>query len=171
MSSVFVDGSDPIRRVQSPRAFLTAIVGAFAAVLVVATAGPAAAANATGRIILHVRQCPIGEPTLAIFTDCHSHLTPEGRAFRINGHASRTVSDQGNVKFDRLKAGTRRLTLTSTQQPNEFLHMRVFCSDRGTDDPAVELTVHTGTEAYLNVHLADGEYTLCDVSFVPESGQ
>jgi hypothetical protein len=158
-----------MRNVRSVRSSFLAVLFAVAAVLL-ATAGPAAAAN-TGRIILHVRQCPPGQPTVDIFTDCHSHPAPADTAFKINGHASKFVSSQGNIKFDRLGAGTRTLTLTSGQQPNEFLRMRVYCSDRGTDNPAVELPVHTGPQAYFQVHLAAGQYILCDVYFIPESGQ
>jgi uncharacterized protein (DUF2141 family) len=157
-------------RFRSLRSFLTVTLCAFAVVLL-ATAGPAAAASATGRIILHVRQCPAGQPTVDIFVDCHSHLAPADTTFRINGHSSKTVSDQGNIKFDRLKAGTRTITLTSDQQPNEFLRLRVFCSDRGTDNPAVELTVKTGTQAYFKIGLTEGQRILCDVYFIPESGQ
>jgi hypothetical protein len=154
----------------SLRSALAGVLLAFAAVLL-ATAGPAAAETSTARVILPVRQCPVGEPTVDIFEDCHSHLAPTDTTFRINGHASRTVSDQGNIKFDRLKSGTRTITLTSDQQPNEFLKLRVFCSDRGTDDPAVELTVKTGDQAYFKIGLTEGQRVLCDVYFVPESGQ
>ncbi|HEY7032976.1 MAG TPA: hypothetical protein VH482_16645 [Thermomicrobiales bacterium] len=134
---------------------------------------PGSAAAATGSITLHVRLCPAGQPTTDIFTDCHSHLAGADVAFKINGHGSKTVNSRGNIKFSGLTGGTRTITQTGGQTPNEFLHMRAFCSVPSTGEKATEHGVGTDSlgRAFFRYRLATGAQAVCDVYFVPESGK
>lgn len=119
-------------------------------------------------ITIHSRLCPLGGPTTDIFTDCHPHPATD-EAFRVNLHSSQWVNSSGNTTFSGLGSGTRTVWLSIGDQPNEFLHERVFCSADGA--PAHELAISTsGGLAHFSFWLGGSSNVTCDYYFIPESG-
>lgn len=142
------------------------------ALVLLAPPAPVGAAG-TASITIHARQCPAGQPTTDIFTDCHGFPADPITTFRLNGHGAKTVNDRGNLRYSNLTAGTRTITLVSDNQPFEFLHLRVFCSVPSTGVPPVEKAVRINDQeqASFRYALKAGQQVVCDVYFIPESGQ
>jgi hypothetical protein len=145
----------------------------FTSAMVFLTLPSSVGAAGTASITIHARQCPVGEPTTDIFADCHGFPADPITTFRLNGHGAKTINDRGNLKYSNLTAGTRTITLVSDNQPFEFLHLRVYCSVPSTGAPAVEKTVQINDQqqAYFRYALKAGQQVVCDVYFIPESGQ
>jgi hypothetical protein len=131
---------------------------------------PASAATYTAAVTIHARLCPTNGPTTDIFTDCHGNPAWPGTKYKINNKSSKAISAAGNVTFSGLGAGYRTVTQTAGYQPNEFLHVRVFCSADG--GKAVELPIsQSGGLAHFSFWLDAGSHVTCDYYFIPESGQ
>jgi hypothetical protein len=148
----------------------TLLVGLFAALALMlgVTVAPASAATYTASVTIHARLCPTGGPTTDIFTDCHPHPAWAGTKFKINNKSSKAINSAGNVTFSGLGAGYRTVTETAGYQPNEFLHVRVFCSADG--GAAVELPIsQSGGLAHFSFWLDAGSHVTCDYYFIPES--
>lgn len=103
---------------------------------VVATAPVSAAA--VGTLVIHARQCPDSTPS-DFFTDCHPFQPSVAVSFRTDGGSTKTVSSRsGNVKFRNLIVGEKMVTQVDGP-PGDFTGRRVFCSIRGSGEPAVEV--------------------------------
>jgi hypothetical protein len=148
-----------------------ALLFAFALTLI----GPASSANAAaarGSIHLHARICPFDMPAGSnIYDQCHHRPGPEGARFKIDSRQSKDINASGNVSFGSVTAGDHRVVLTSDFQPNEFLDLRVFCTNTGTGSGPNEAPIHFGNQASFWVYVAPGSKLVCDVYFLPESGQ
>lgn len=141
------------------------------AVSLFAAASPASAA-ARGSITIHSRICPTTMPAGSnIFDQCHGRPGPEGARFKIDNRQSKDINASGNVSFGQVTSGDHRVVLTSDFQPNEFLHVRAFCTNTVTGSGPHETPVRSGNQAYFWVWLAPGGKLVCDVYFIPESGR
>src|SRR4051794_18278544 len=108
----------------------------------------ASAADARGSIHLHARICPTSMPAGSLlFDQCHSHPGPAGAEFTVDNRQPKTINSTGNVSFGQTTAGDHLVTLTTDWQPNEFLGMRVFCSNLATGTGPNEATVLRGDQA------------------------
>jgi hypothetical protein len=133
---------------------------------------PANAADPRGSIHIHARVCPLELPANAqLFRDCHGHPGPDGAEFRIDNRQPKGIASNGNVSFGGATAGDHLVTLTSDFQPNEFLGMRAFCSNLATGTGPNEATILRGDQAQFWVRVAPGSKLVCDVYFIPVSGQ
>ena len=147
---------------------------ALALVLAFVVGAPAfvSAAPARGSIHIHARICPLNMPAGSnLFDQCHGHPGPDGAAFKVDSRQSKTIGASGNVSFGRTTAGDHLVTLTSDFQPNEFLQVRAFCSNLATGTGPNEATILHGDQAQFWVRVAPGSRLVCDVYFIPESGQ
>jgi hypothetical protein len=155
------------------RLFAVALI-AVVALSLFATASPASAAT-RGSITIHSRICPVNMPTGSnIYDQCHSHPGPEGARFKIDNRQSKDVNASGNVSFGQVTSGDHLVTLTSDFQPNEFLHMRAFCTNLTTGSGPNEAPIifpSSSGQAQFWVYLASGGKLVCDVYFIPESGR
>lgn len=131
------------------------------------SAGQRADAAGTATLTLHVRLCPLGQPTTDLFTDCHPYPAPRGDRFDVEGGGSKKIGLDGNTSFGGLSAGTHLVKQTGGQFANEFLHERVFCSTNG--GAANEIDVVPGGDFWVS--LTAGQKTTCDIYFIPESGR
>ena len=130
------------------------------------------AEGARGSIHIHSRLCPNDVPPGAnIFDACHDHPGPDGARFRVDNRRSKTINDDGNVSFGRVTAGDHLVWLTSDWQPNEFLHMKVWCDNSTTDTGPNQATILYGDQAHFWVRVAPGSRLTCDVYFISESGR
>lgn len=134
---------------------------------VMALASPASAASTT--VTIHARICPAHGVT-DLFKDCHSHAVTNA-SFRLDHSGSKHVNNKGNVTFSNVAAGSHIVALTGGDQPNEFLHLRAFCSDSNTGGTAVEYKVRSTTQASFRISVKTGQALVCDVYWIPESGQ
>ena len=133
---------------------------------------PVSAEHTRGSILIHARVCPLELPANAqLFRDCHGYPGPSGAAFKIDNRMSKGIASNGNVSFGRATAGDHLVTLTSDFQPNEFLRVRAFCSNLATGTGPNEATILYGDQAQFWVRVAPGSQLVCDVYFIPESGQ
>jgi hypothetical protein len=152
------------------RMLLVSSLAVFAIMLGIAAA-PASAASYNASVTIHARLCPTGGPTIDIFTECHPHPAWAGTAYRINGHGSKVINSSGNVTFSGLGAATRTITQTAGYQPNEFLHVRAFCSaDGGAANEVAVKSTSSNPNAHFSFYLNAGSHVTCDVYFIPESG-
>jgi hypothetical protein len=152
------------------RLVAVALMFAFALTLI----GPASSADAAARgsIHLHSRICPTSMPAGSnIYDQCHHRPGPEGARFKIDSRQSKDINASGNVSFGSVTAGDHLVVLTSDFQPNEFLHLRAFCTNLGTGSGPNEAPIHFGNQASFWVYVAPGSQLVCDVYFLPESGQ
>lgn len=141
------------------------------ALTLLGSASPANAA-ARGSIHIHSRICPLSMPSGSnIFDQCHHRPGPDGARFKIDSRQSKTINDSGNVSFGSVTAGDHKVVLTSNWQPNEFLGMRVYCTNTGTGSGPNEAPIIYGNQASFWVYVAPGSKLVCDVYFLPESGQ
>jgi len=146
------------------------LLAVFAIMLGIA-ATPASAATYNASVTIHARLCPTGGPTTAIFIDSHPHPAWAGTAYKINGHGSKVINGSGNVTFSGLGAATRTITQTAGFQPNEFLHVRAFCSADGGAAKEVSVTSSSSNpNAHFSFYLNAGSHVTCNVYFIPESG-
>jgi len=139
---------------------------AIVAVGVLAFAAPTSAASTS--VTIHARICP-GSGVTDLFTDCHPHPVTNA-AFRLDHRTSMWTNSRGNVTFNAVTAGSHIVALTAGNQPNEFLHLRAFCSDSNTGAKAVEVAVRSTSQASFRVSVATGQAIVCDVYWIPESG-
>jgi hypothetical protein len=143
----------------------------FVAIVVAGALGVSSGARVdaagSASLTLHARQCPAGEPTTNIFTDCHPYPASRSDAFEVEGGPNKQVDRHGNATFTALSAGHHIVQQTAGRMPNEFLHERVFCSRNG--GAAKELSVAPWGD--FVVSLKAGDQVICDVYFIPESGQ
>jgi hypothetical protein len=149
------------------RSVLFALIAVLTLSLLVSVA-PAAAAN-TASVTVHARICPIGQLN-DLFTDCHGNPMTD-QAFRLGSRTSKLVNSRGNVTFNEVAPGSYVVALTSGDQPNEFLHLRAFCSDSNVGGPATEVLVRSTAQASFRVNVIAGQAIVCDVYYLPESGQ
>src|SRR5215213_9905378 len=77
----------------------------------------------------------------------------------------------GNVSFGQVTSGDHLVTLTASWQPNEFLRMKVYCTNTVTGSGPNEAPIIYGNQAKFWVWLAPSGKLVCDVYFLPESGQ
>jgi hypothetical protein len=150
----------------------------FASLLMVLSAvapmigGSASAATPRGSIHLHARLCPTSMPAGSnLFDQCHSRSAPDGTNFKIDSRQSKGANTAGNVSFGKVTAGDHLVTLTSDWQPNEFLHVRAFCTNLATGSGPNEATILYGDQMQFWVRVAPGSKLVCDFYFMPESGQ
>jgi hypothetical protein len=134
---------------------------------VLAFAAPANAASTS--VTIHARICPVSGVT-DYFKDCHPNPVTNA-AFRLDHSGSKWVNGSGNVTFSNVSAGSHIVALTSGDQPNEFLHLRAYCSDSNTGSAAIEVTVRSTSQASFRVPVKTGQAVVCDVYWIPESGQ
>ncbi len=106
-----------------------------------------------------------------LFDQCHDTAGPEGAEFTIDNRQPKGIDSNGNVSFGRATAGDHLVTLTSDFQPNEFLKVRAFCSNLATGTGPNEATILYGDQAQFWVRVAPGSKLVCDVYFMPISGQ
>jgi hypothetical protein len=132
------------------------------------SAAPTSAAD-TSSVTVHARICPLG-PLTDFFTDCH-HRPMTNQAFRLDARTSKFVNSRGNVTFNQVFPGSYVVALTAGNQPNEFLHLRAFCSDSNVGGPAKEVTVRSTAQASFRVNVGFGQAIVCDLYYLPESGQ
>jgi hypothetical protein len=146
------------------RTLVSRIVAAFAVIgALIAFAGSASAAD-TGTITLHSRLCPNGQPTSDIFTDCHGHLPTIATTYSLDGGAAQAVGADGNLSFTDLAAGSHEIA-QQDGVPLDFAHLRVFCSDQTTGDPAKEVAVDVNS---FSVKAVAGDEIVCDVYTIGE---
>ncbi len=153
----------------SPLLVLALIAALF--VSLIGTATPVDAA-ARGSITIHSRICPTTIPTGSdIFDLCHGNPGPDGARFKVDNRQSKYIDSHGNVSFSQVTAGDHKVVLTSDWQPNEFLGMRVFCTNLVTGSGSNQAGITYGNQASFWVYLAPGGKLVCDVYFLPESGR
>jgi hypothetical protein len=158
-------------RSSGTRFIAIALIVAFATSLV-ATAAPARAADTRGSITLHSRICPTSMPSGSdIFDQCHHRPGPDGAKFKVDTRQSKSIDASGNVSFGQVASGDHLVTLTASWQPNEFLGMAVFCTNTVTGSGPNEASIIYGNQAKFWVWLAPNGKLVCDVYFLPESGQ
>ena len=154
-----------------PRFVAVALLAAFAMSLL-SFASPAGAADTRGSITLHSRICPTNMPSGSnIFDQCHNRPGPDGAKFKIDNRQSKSINSAGNVSFGQVTAGDHLVTLTAAWQPNEFLGMKVYCTNTVTGSGPHEAPIIYGNQAKFWVWLAPKGKLVCDVYFLPESGQ
>jgi len=154
-----------------PRLTAVVLMVAFA-VSLIGSASPARAADTRGSITLHSRICPMNMPAGAnIYDQCHHRPGPDGAKFKIDSRQSKSINSSGNVSFGQATAGDHLVTLTADFQPNEFLRMKVFCTNTTTGSGPNEAPIIYGNQAKFWVRLAPSGKLVCDVYFLPISGQ
>jgi hypothetical protein len=154
-----------------PRFVAVALLAAFA-VSLIGFASPAGAADTRGSITIHSRVCPTHMPSGSeIFDQCHNRPGPDGAKFRLDSRQSKSTNSSGNVSFGQITSGDHLVTLTASWQPNEFLHMKVYCTNTVTGSGPNEAPIIYGNQAKFWVWLAPSGKLVCDVYFLPESGQ
>jgi len=152
------------------RSFAVALLALVA--LSMFSGGPSAAAATRGSITIHSRICPTTISTGSdIFALCHGHAGPDDASFKIDSRQSKSINASGNVSFGQVTAGDHKVVLTADWQPNEFLGMRVFCSNLVTGSGPNQASITYGNQASFWVYLAPGGKLVCDVYFLPESGR
>lgn len=149
------------------RSILLALIASLAFGSFVAVA-PASATH-TASLTIHARICPIGNLT-DLFTDCHDNPMTD-QAFRISGRSSKWVNAQGNVAFHAIVPGSYVVALSAGDQPNEFLRLRAFCSDQNGSRAVTEYRVRSTAQASFRLPVLAGQAIVCDVYWIPESGQ
>ena len=160
-----------MRSLAIPRLIVIALIATFA-ISLVSAASPARAELARGSVVIHSRICPLHMPAGSMLFDlCHPHGGPSGAEFTVDHRVPKTINSSGNVSFGRVTAGDHLITLTSDFQPNEFLGMRAFCSNVTLGSGPNEATILRGDQAQFWVRVGIGSQLVCDVYFLPESGQ
>lgn len=152
------------RRVRSILFTLVAVLALGSLVSV----APATAAD-TSSITIHARICPTG-PLTDLFTDCHDNPMTD-QAFRLGSRTSKFVNSRGNVAFNQVSPGSYVVALSAGDQPNEFLTLRAFCSDQNKHGVAKEYRVRSTAQASFRINVTSGQRIICDVYWIPESGQ
>jgi hypothetical protein len=153
---------------QKQRGFRLGLVSLLAVIALGVMAFAAPASASTTSVTIHARICPSSGVT-DYFTDCHPNPVTNA-AFRLDHRTSRFVNGAtGNLTFHDVTAGSHIVALTAGDQPNEFLHLRAYCSDANTGSPAVEETVHSTSQASFRVSVSTGQRIVCDVYWIPES--
>jgi hypothetical protein len=154
-----------------PRLIAVTLLVVFAMSLL-AIGSPARAADTRGSITLHSRICPTSMPSGSnIFDQCHHRPGPEGAKFKIDNRQSKSINASGNVSFGQVTTGDHLVTLTADWQPNEFLGMKVYCTNTVTGSGPNEAPIIYGNQAKFWVWLAPNGKLVCDVYFLPESGR
>lgn len=154
-----------------PRFVALALIAAFAMSLL-SFASPAGAAGTRGSITIHSRICPTTMPAGSnIYDQCHHRPGPDGAKFKIDNRQSKSINSSGNVSFGQVTSGDHLVTLTATWQPNEFLKMKVYCTNTVTGSGPNEAPIIYGNQAKFWVWLAPNGKLVCDVYFLPISGR
>lgn len=126
--------------------------------------GGVAAAAGTMTVTLHVRQCPAGQPTTDLFTDCHPYPGPRGDKFAIDNGSGKRINSQGNVTFT-VSAGGHAVHQTAGIFATEILSERIFCArNSGAAFEESDMWNHDFVVAGES-----GDTVVCDLYFIPLS--